>query len=282
MDVKKKSASFYNICEEYFSRRLTESMKTKLKEGHVKRAFQGLKKGDYFLDVGTGIGQFAIVAAKKGALALGVDVSRIGCKIGKELSNRSEVSKMASFVICDVENMPLKSEVFNLVTCFEVLEHLVNPEKCLREIARVLRGGGRLHLSTPHHFGVNFSSPFSYMNLFYTGKRWCELNLFGDKKELKKFPLEPNLNQEQWNKVMDYNISIDDICSLHSLDVLHFIREIGLKVCYFDTFAYEKDAYEMLRVPSKGSHLPYSLLRIFSKIPLLEYAGSCIYIEAIK
>lgn len=50
----------------------------------------------------------------------------------------------------DIQNMPLENESFDTVLSAEVLEHVPDPEKALREIHRVLKPGGKLVMSIPH------------------------------------------------------------------------------------------------------------------------------------
>lgn len=50
----------------------------------------------------------------------------------------------------DIQNMPLPNESFDTVLSAEVLEHVPDPEKALREIHRVLRPGGKLVITIPH------------------------------------------------------------------------------------------------------------------------------------
>lgn len=53
----------------------------------------------------------------------------------------------------DISHLPFRSESFELVTANMVFEHLLHPEDQLREIARVLRPGGRLVFHTPNLAG---------------------------------------------------------------------------------------------------------------------------------
>jgi 2-polyprenyl-3-methyl-5-hydroxy-6-metoxy-1,4-benzoquinol methylase len=54
--------------------------------------------------------------------------------------------------IGDITNSTLNDKVFDLVLCSEVLEHISNASGALQEIARILKPGGVLILSTPQPF----------------------------------------------------------------------------------------------------------------------------------
>jgi ubiquinone/menaquinone biosynthesis C-methylase UbiE len=54
----------------------------------------------------------------------------------------------AAAVIGSVERLPFPSSSFDVVTCFEVLEHLTDPAIALRELARV--GRRAVVVSVPH------------------------------------------------------------------------------------------------------------------------------------
>lgn len=56
----------------------------------------------------------------------------------------------------DVHAMPFRPASFDVVTCFEVLEHLEEPAVAVAEFARVLRPGGRLLLSVPNDEGLKY------------------------------------------------------------------------------------------------------------------------------
>ncbi len=93
----------------------TNTLKENLLDGANKKA----------LDVGCAYGYTSRILSKLGYDVFGIDVSVWGLKQAK-LSMNNE------FLACDVQaSMPFKDGIFDLVTCFDVLEHLHNPEKAL-------------------------------------------------------------------------------------------------------------------------------------------------------
>jgi len=52
----------------------------------------------------------------------------------------------------DLAALPLRPETFDLIVVSHVAEHLTQPEAVFRELARVLRPGGRLLLLTPNRW----------------------------------------------------------------------------------------------------------------------------------
>src|SRR5690606_20167561 len=54
-------------------------------------------------------------------------------------------------VIADIQDMPeVAGESIDTVLCTQVLEHVPEPGRAVREMARVLRPGGRLVATVPH------------------------------------------------------------------------------------------------------------------------------------
>jgi ubiquinone/menaquinone biosynthesis C-methylase UbiE len=66
-----------------------------------------------------------------------------------------------SFVRGDGEHLPLADSSVDLVVCSEVIEHLVRPELAVWEIARVLRVGGALVLTTNNASEMPLRFPLS-------------------------------------------------------------------------------------------------------------------------
>lgn len=51
--------------------------------------------------------------------------------------------------VCDLANIPVDDERYDLIFCSQVLEHIPEPKSVLKEFNRVLKPGGQLWLSAP-------------------------------------------------------------------------------------------------------------------------------------
>jgi len=71
-------------------------------------------------------------------------------------------------VVASVEHLPLEDASFDVVICIQVLEHVDDPVRALRELHRVTRPGGRLLLST-HGTQVFHPAPNDYWRWTHTG-----------------------------------------------------------------------------------------------------------------
>jgi SAM-dependent methyltransferase len=98
------------------------------------------------LDAGCGTGYGSSLLGQKASSVVGVDYSPLAVGYATERYAGPGVS----FAAMDCQHLGFPSARFDAVVCFEVFEHMVNPEAFLNEIVRVLAPGGRLILSTPN------------------------------------------------------------------------------------------------------------------------------------
>ena len=67
-------------------------------------------------------------------------------------------------IYADAENLPFIDQSIETVILFDVLEHINNGEKALRDIYRVLKPGGRVLIQIPFMYPIH-DAPFDYRRL---------------------------------------------------------------------------------------------------------------------
>jgi SAM-dependent methyltransferase len=97
------------------------------------------------LDVGCGTGRLAARLAPRWPRYIGVDVVR-----------HAGLDPACEFhaVDLDTEPLPLPDDAVDLTLSIETIEHLENPRRFVRELARVTRPGGCVIVTTPNQLSV--------------------------------------------------------------------------------------------------------------------------------
>jgi ubiquinone/menaquinone biosynthesis C-methylase UbiE len=97
------------------------------------------------LDYGCGEGRYIGVLREywPDAPIIGCDISEVGLQIA------AQRYAGAQFVVMEDETVTLPDASVDLVTCIEVIEHVQSAARAAKEMARVLRPGGILLLTTP-------------------------------------------------------------------------------------------------------------------------------------
>lgn len=99
------------------------------------------------LDVGCGGGILAEAMAAKGAMVTGIDVADKALAVARlhllesGLSVDYQATTVEEFAASD-------SGSFDVITCMEMLEHVPDPSSVIQSIARLLKPGGHVFLST--------------------------------------------------------------------------------------------------------------------------------------
>jgi SAM-dependent methyltransferase len=118
-------------------------------EARLRRALDLLApmRGATFLDLGTGVGWAAHLAASEGvALAAGVDFAWRALQLGDE-----HIPGVAR-VQADGCRLPLRAASFDAVLSFGSLEHFPDVDLGLRELARILKPGGGAVVVVPNFY----------------------------------------------------------------------------------------------------------------------------------
>ncbi len=117
----------------------------------------GLVKGKRVLDVASGVGYGSdMLKAAGAALVVGVDRSQEAVAYGQHRHS----SANPDYVVADVESLPLGDRQFDVVVCFETIEHINDPQRFLSEVKRLMRPNGLLIVSTPNRGIYPEGNPF--------------------------------------------------------------------------------------------------------------------------
>ncbi len=110
------------------------------------------KDGGLLLDAGCSDGflLFSYIKEKRSRKAVGIDIGSGHLKNALRNAKNLEVERDAYFLVGDLEELPFKNNSFDTIICSEVIEHLLEPEKALREFERVLKSKGILIATTPN------------------------------------------------------------------------------------------------------------------------------------
>jgi len=120
-----------------------------------------LVKG-HLLEVGCGNGYGLSILKSKVDNYVGVDKSRAG--------KNFFISNGADFFEIKVPNLKnIPSNIFDTVVSFQVIEHIRNDDKFLKEIHRVLKPGGTLFLTTPNKLMSFSRNPWHIREYIYSG-----------------------------------------------------------------------------------------------------------------
>jgi 2-polyprenyl-3-methyl-5-hydroxy-6-metoxy-1,4-benzoquinol methylase len=111
-------------------------------------------QGRRVLEIGCGRGGFSVWLARHGAReVVAADVSAVALRKAAEHAAAWKVRNV-TFLEADIQAIPEASSTFDAVFCCETVEHVPDPPRALRELARVLRRGGRLFLTTPNYLNA--------------------------------------------------------------------------------------------------------------------------------
>lgn len=99
---------------------------------------------DLILELGCGAGALLQEIDRRGAIAIGVDLSigQIKCAKGRSRSGHAIVS--------DAAYLPFRDGQFTKCFAVEILEHVQNPGQMVSEISRVLKSDGELIIVVPN------------------------------------------------------------------------------------------------------------------------------------
>lgn len=111
-----------------------------------------LEKEDHLdhklLDAGCGVGLASIYLSSRFHEVCGVDIDRLKIKEAKILAEENR-SKNVNFKRIDLLTDGFTKDKFDVIICFEVMEHVVSDRKLVYNLSKLLKNNGQLILSVP-------------------------------------------------------------------------------------------------------------------------------------
>ncbi len=154
-DNRERLKQFYETSEDY-KKLLTAHNREYLKT-YIDTVNNYASPASKILDLGAGNGLSSRMLNESGHNVIGTDISHFFLSDSAEFQSESLI-----YCVCDVLDLPFRSEAFDVVCSNELIEHVTDVSKSLLEMIRVLKKGGILIV-----MGPNLCSPlWSLIDLF--------------------------------------------------------------------------------------------------------------------
>jgi len=180
--------------------------------GNIKSSFDyfnkyNLSKDSKILDIGCNFGSLIFLLHESGYKNIqGIDINLNSIEEGK--NKYEKISERINYY--DGEKVPFEDNTFDVVLMFDVIEHIPNIDKFLKnEVVRVLKRGGCLIFQTPNKYinipweVINQKSFLKYKEYHYSLQTKKSLKKLLEYSRFKDIIIEKNnvLTEHNKNKV---------------------------------------------------------------------------------
>ena len=174
------------------------------------------------LDIGCAFGIFLDEARKKGWNVSGVDVSENAVEYARKKYS-------LNVFMGTLADAGMNSGYFDVVTAWDVIEHLADPAKFLDEIVRVIKKGGILALRTPNADTLFLKLNKSVNAVF--GDRYAKV---GPKFEHHKYLFSADslkeLLRNKGFEVIDIRFELEDLIIVDSPSFMNYMKALVKKL----------------------------------------------------
>ncbi len=165
---------------------------TRLRYIELLNSFEKYRNTNKLLDIGCGNGDFLIIAKEKGWDIYGSEYDlqavEIATKKGIQMHHGS------------ITQATFANNSFDIITSFEVLEHLNTPVQEIEKINQLLRPNGIAYITTPN---------YNAMSRLILGKKWTTVEYPEHLTLFTPFTLNKLLDDANFNKVYCKTTGLD-------------------------------------------------------------------------
>jgi 2-polyprenyl-6-hydroxyphenyl methylase/3-demethylubiquinone-9 3-methyltransferase len=164
-DDREKSLNFY----------LEQQSKvySRIKNAFIKELAGNLKDKD-FMDYGCGAGFFIIYGAEQQALSItGVDGEEKILDTARYFAEKKGFHRECDFICSETMPSFQEEKKFDVILLKDVIEHVKDDEKLLKNAAGLLKPEGSVIISTQNSFSLNYLLEGSWEYFIKGNKTWC-------------------------------------------------------------------------------------------------------------
>jgi 2-polyprenyl-3-methyl-5-hydroxy-6-metoxy-1,4-benzoquinol methylase len=174
------------------------------------------------LDVGCGVGQVVKRLMAAGVEAHGVDVSETNIQRASQVTPRC--------LLYDGRSLPFASGSFECAGALNVLEHVDEPEAFIGEIARVVKPGGKIVISSPNFFRVLGFRDYHPRMRGVTNKVKNLRRLLEKRRQMKNHPDQVRFDRMEPIVKTPFTPDDDAIVATNPLEMRFFLERAGCEV----------------------------------------------------
>ena len=205
-------------------------IENRVKINHVYRRIKKyIKNASSACEVGVGEGYLLRLLHSSGLKVLGIDISKY---LVNELKNRFDREGLdIKLIHGDISKVKLEEDKFDLFFCFDVLEHIPNVEKAIKNIKKGLINGGLLIGTLPFHENL-YDNMIICPKCKYKFHRIGHYHSFNTVEEIKQL-LGPEFNILEIGQVNLFR-KVSDIISYIIQKISRFVfkRKTASTVCF--------------------------------------------------
>ncbi len=146
---------------DYFNKNISQKQKTKKK---IK-----------ILDAGCGPGLYGTYFALKGHNVTSLDLDSEKIQAAREINQKAGCE--STFIEGDLCDLKFEDNFFDIIICSDVIEHIPNDTKAMKELGRVLKPKGLMLLTTTGNntFTKKYQKTFEHERAGYDSKEYNDL-----------------------------------------------------------------------------------------------------------